>query len=381
LQAPALLSLAILLALPPGGPVALDEGDAALKRTPKSSSETPAVLMARAQSIVDRGLSYLANQQKFDGSFDSSDLAMHQVPVAVTALAALAFMARGNTAEHGQYAIHVDRSIKWLLDHCALSGEGDKEEGEFRAESDAMSRMHGQGYAVLALAQAYGMFAIGGDPAPVRDRERMKRCLEAAIRYCEAAQTQSGGWGYDRQTAMHEGSVTVTQLQGLRAARDAGLHVNTKIIDMAVEYVRRCQKLDDNGHPEFGGFRYMLNNPKITLALTAAAVSTLNATGDYDSNAIEKGIEYMQRKDPDMLGRSDEMYREYLYFYAGQALYQYRDPNMFWNRWYPNLIDVLGKLQLEDGSFREPMFGSAYATAMNCLTLSIPFGYLPIFQR
>lgn len=382
LRAAVLCCLPLLLLAPAGGlPVARDEGDTTAKRSSKSNLDSPASLMASAQVVVDRGLNYLASMQKLDGSFSFPGEATHQVPIAITALGALAFMARGNSAEHGQYHVQVERAIKWLLDHCALTGTEDAELGEFRAESDAMSRMHGQGYAVLALAQAYGMFAIAGDPPPVKDRSRLKRCLLAAIRYCEKAQTPSGGWGYELRTAMHEGSVTVTQLQGLRAAKDAGLHVSIKVIDDAVQYVRDCQKLDDATHSDYGGFRYMKNNPKITLALTAAAVSTLNATGDYDSNAIEKGIEFMQRKDPDMLGTIDEIYREYLRFYTGQALYQYRDPNVFWNRWYPDLVDLLSKQQLEDGSFKEAMFGPVYATAMNCLTLSIPFGYLPIFQR
>lgn len=340
----------------------------------------PEALMGRAQIVVAKGLRYLASQQQNNGSFHFNVEAMHEVPIAITALAALAFMANGSSPERGPYAIQVDRAIKWLIDHCALTGPDALEIGEFRAENDSMSRMHGHGYATLALAEAYGMFGTSGDPARLKDRERLKRCLVAAIRYSEKAQTPSGGWGYELRTAMHEGSVTVTQLQGLRAAHEAGVHVNKHVIDAAVQYLRDCQNLDSN-HPDYGGFRYMKNNPKVTFALTAAAVSALNATGDYDSAAIDRGIDYMSKKDPELLGVLDEVYREYARLYAGQALYQYRNPDRFWKRWYRDVVDLLTAQQQEEGWFPEQNFGPVYATAMNCLTLAIPFGYLPIFQR
>lgn len=377
-----LIAVGALVALGPGGRAGHLTDD---KASPAAQSDPDGhdALLARAQRIVEKGLRYLAEHQQSNGTFDIGPETTHQVPIALTALGALAFMANGSSPEHGPYAVQVDRAIKWLIDHCVFSQEQGQEIGEFRVENDAMSRMHGHGYATLALAEAYGMFGLGEESMHKQERARLKRCLEAAIRYSELAQTPFGGWGYELHTTFHEGSVTVTQLQGLRAAHEAGIHVNKKAIDSAVQYLRECQNLDQ-GSPDYGGFRYMKNNPKVTFALTAAAISALNATGDYDSQPIDRGLEYMSKKDPELIGVIDEMYREYARFYAGQALYQARDTSRFWKRWYRDVIELLSQQQQlkgESGFFNEPMFGPVYATAMNCLTLSIPFGYLPIFQR
>jgi hypothetical protein len=37
--------------------------------------------------------------------------------------------------------------------------------------------------------------------------------------------------------------------------------------------------------------------------------------------------------------------------------------------------------QERDGSWKNPMYGEAYATAVNVLVLGLPDGLLPIFQR
>ena len=148
------------------------------------------------------------------------------------------------------------------------------------------------------------------------------------------------------------------------------------VIDRAVRYVRRSQKKSD------GSFRYRLNDDHTSFALTAAAVATLNATGEYDSEAIDRAMEYMLKKDPvlNLVSPFKDQYPQYARFYASQAYYQYRDRSRF-DRWYPKLVAETPANQRVDGAFTNPQFGPVYATAMTTLTLQIPFGYLPIFQR
>ncbi|MFH2000702.1 MAG: prenyltransferase, partial [Planctomycetota bacterium] len=171
----------------------------------------------------------------------------------------------------------------------------------------------------------------------------------------------------------HEGSITICIVQALRAARNAGIHVDKKVIDRAVSYVRRSQK--DNG-----SFRYRLNDDQSSFALTAAALATLNATGEYDSKAIDLGLEYMMKKDPVLNFVSREMYPQYARFYAAQAYYQYSDLTI-WKRWYPRLVEECREQQYPNGCFDNPQYGSVYSTAMITLTLQVPFGFLPVFQR
>ena len=239
--------------------------------------------------------------------------------------------------------------------------------------------MHGQGFATLALAEAYGMFGVS-DTALREYRVQLSECLKAAIKCIEDAQTQTGGWGYLPRDAFHEGSVTITEIQALRACRNSGFDVNTQVIEAALKYIRDSQWLEGESMAQYGGFRYHLSDNRVTFALTAAAVSTFNAIGKYDTQAINRGIDYMIRNDPFTRGK-EERYKFYARFYASQAYYQHRSADLFWRSFYPQLIDLLETTQGEEGEYSSGLYGESYGTAFTALTLAIPFGYLPIFQR
>jgi hypothetical protein len=165
----------------------------------------------------------------------------------------------------------------------------------------------------------------------------------------------------------------------MRAARDVGIDVDKRVIDDAVKYVHDSQRASD------GGFRYQIAMENVTFALTAAAVATLNATGDYDSGVIDRGIEFMKRNDPVFDPEShlldDQKFPWYARLYAAQAYYLHRDRKL-WERWFPALIDNLeGRRDSATGAFEDPQYGQVYATASACLMLQIDYQYLPIFQR
>src|SRR5438445_291074 len=74
--------------------------------------------------------------------------------------------------------------------------------------------------------------------------KQVHEVLEGAVKLSLASQTSKGGWGYsfagERLYGLDEASTTITQIQGLRAARNAGISVPSKAISRAVEYVRQC---------------------------------------------------------------------------------------------------------------------------------------------
>ena len=117
--------------------------------------------------------------------------------------------------ERGSVGRALSRAIDWLIDHCG-------DDGYFYYERDEISRMHGQGYALLALTQAYGMY--------VTDAVQHRRLHDAIVRgvtLIESAQGTLGGWYYEpRKMDAHEGSITVCMLQALRAAKDTGFAVD-----------------------------------------------------------------------------------------------------------------------------------------------------------
>jgi hypothetical protein len=234
--------------------------------------------------------------------------------------------------------------------------------------------MHGHGYALLALAEAIGMTA-GDSPR----RNRLREALTLATRLAESAQENKGGWYYYPRPERHEGSVTICILEGLRAARNAGLRVQKGVIDRAIEYVRQSQ------HADSGGFRYEIGSERVSFALTAAAVSTLNAAGEYDDPVLQRGLDYMVERWDDLVKNGEWYY--YASFYAAQAFLHAPPQRRLWERYWPRLrADLLEHQDTSTGEFdyrgmNPEEYGPEYSTAMAMLVLQIPYQYLPIFQR
>jgi len=316
--------------------------------------------------IVGRAHRYLAEQQRSDGSFSvDRSSASRSAPVGVTAIAALSFMAAGNTPTRGPYQKSVRRAVDWLVQRC-------DDDGYFYFDGDSTSKMHGQGYALLALAQAYGMY---GD---AKERARLGDAIRRAIGLIERTQGVTGGWYYEpKRQPDHENSITVCLLQALRAARDAGFEVDVAMVRRAESYVIRSQD------PEDGRFRYGLNDPHKSWELTGAGLATLHAVGDYDSEALEDGFEALKKHDPFLAGsvsRSRVNFPYYGSLYAAQAYWAHRDARLF-ERWWPEFVEWCGEQQEPDGSFYNGVFGSVYGTAMVSLALQVPLGQLPVFHR
>lgn len=350
------------------------------RQEPRPVAQAASLVDATLERMVRRGIAYLAGKMGRDGSYDLGD-AQNPAPVAVTALATLALLANGDLPGRSPRGQLVESGLIFLLNQqsqVAFSTAGrPARNGYFESESDKYSKMHGHGYATLALAEAYGMLdrSREGRIAPTR----LHDALVAAVHRIEQSQeAETGGFYYDPVPLGHEGSVTICVVQALRAARNAGIQVDAKVIDRAVDYVRRSQLPD-------GSFCYALGQrDKTSSALTAAAISTLNATGEYDSEAIRKGIEWLDRTEPlrRMLDKhmGDERFPHYERLYLAQAYFQHRDEALF-RRWFPEEVKVLESQQQADGSWESKQYGSVYATAMNTLVLLIPFQFLPILQR
>src|SRR5690606_2989527 len=107
---------------------------------------------------------------------------------------------------------------------------------------------YGHGFSMLFLSQVYG------EEEDAQRRQQIKRVLEKAVRFTAEAQTTRGGWGYVSArdgNDFDEGSTCVTQVQALRAARNAGIVVPREIIDRAKRYIYDCMAAD-------GGVQYSI---------------------------------------------------------------------------------------------------------------------------
>lgn len=309
-------------------------------------------LMAPAVDSIDRGLEFLASQQREDGSFASGGMGGNP---AVVGLGGLAFLASGSTPERGPYGKEISRAIDYLIANNRPDGFISP------AGSQTHGPMYGHGFATLFLGEVYGM-------SPRDDlRDSLSRSVELIVR----TQNDEGGWRYDPVPQQADLSVTICQIMALRAARNSGLHVPKSTVDKCEAYVRQCQEPD-------GGFCYMLQTRGSMFPRSAAGVVALYSAGVYQDPAIERGLSYLDNFPPQPNKLQRESHYFYGQYYAIQAMWHAGGDR--WQRWYPAVRSSLLKTQRENGSWRDSV-GPEYATAMACIILQVPNNTLPIFQR
>ena len=304
---------------------------------------------------IARGLAFLASQQNADGSFGDGSWGRG---VAVTSLAALAFMADGHMPGRGQYGPQVRRALDYVLDRSGESG--------LLADDQAPSPMYGHGFAALFLGEVYGM--SGGDEAL---QERLHEALVKAVRLIDRSQNDEGGWRYNPVPNDADVSVTICQVMALRSARNAGIEVSSEVIDAAVEYVKLCQNPD-------GGFRYQARQGTSAWPRSAAGVATLFYAGEFRDEAIRPGVEYLLREALPG-GGLRRGYFYYGHYYAVQAMFL--AGGEAWGLWWPAARRELLDLQDAQGAWPDRTVGTAYGTAMALIVLQMPKRYLPIYQK
>lgn len=339
---------------------------------------------AKAEVLVAAGVEAIVRAQNADGSFGGAE--SRSVRLALSSICTLALLADANTEFRGRHHEAAARALKFLLDSQVSDGPN---RGYFRADGDELSRMHGQGFATLALSQGYGMFGIKRRFS--RSSDETRAVLSRAVALIVNAQTRAGGWGYEpHEREVDEGSLTVCMLQALRGARNAGIHVDPKVVRRALDYIRNSQTAD-------GSIRYSLHGDlRSSFELTAAGAATLLHGGAYFAPSLDRartrlwdgGFETFIGPTGRMLGS----YPFYGLFYAVQVLAIDPDPGSHrrLERYYPRIVDWFHtRFDKDSGTytyFERPLppeleYGPLYRTAFATLTLLIRHGALPIFAR
>jgi hypothetical protein len=360
--------LAWLLLLGPIGSVWGQE------RTPNSDLDEAIgfrELTPETRRAIRRGVAWLAREQlDSSGSWPSNP---PRYKMSVSALAGLALLANGNTPDSGPYAANLRKLVKWLISsQDQYAARNPKLAGLLfdRLEGARDDRpMHGHGFALLFLSECYGNTR---DPVL---RQRMRLAMKKAIHVTEVSISRDGGWYYHPvpragDQYRDEGSVTITQIQALRSAHNAGIDVDPSIISRAVEYVRQSQD------KKTGGVRYTRQYGKTSAALTAAGVSVFHGAGEYHSEALKLGYGYLRlTSDP----AKQQSFFYYTHLYVVQAMFQQGGPE--WATYFPKIRrELLARLK-GDKPYWAHRYGNAYATSISLLILQVPMRYLPIFQR
>jgi squalene cyclase len=303
----------------------------------------------QTKKATAKALEWLAARQNADGSWSEG---RYPHNTAITSFALLAFMSQGYLPSQGQYGPEVAKGCRYLLASARQDGY---------LIGSRHGNMYCHGMATLALAELWGMSG----------EEEIKPVLKKAVDLIVRCQSREGGWRYNPDPTGADISVTIMQVMALRAAKNSGLHVPDETLKKAIGYIMRCY------NPTIGGFSYMPGQHP-GFARTAAGTCVLQLTGEYKAKEIPKAIEYLKKN------FHSTQYFWYGHYYAAHSMHQVGGKD--WEEWYAKIKDLILPRQSADGSWTGHQFdregvGPAYQTSIAVIILSVPAGYLPIFQR
>lgn len=316
------------------------------------------VTQKTVDEVIDRGLGWLAKEQSRSGHWTAND---GKFPTAMTSLAGMAFLCEGSTTTQGKYADQISKAVDYILSRKNPNGLIGDPSGDDRYT-------YGHGYAMLFLSQ------VLGEEEDIERREELVEVLTLAVQFTGQAQTPAGGWGYmsaKEGLGYDEGSTTITQVQGLRSCRNAGIPVPTEVIENAVKYIKSCT-LDD------GAVQYSSKGGGPRPAITAAAISCLFNAGEYDNEYVPKLMTYCRSKLDDTNNTSFGHWH-YAHYYYAQVVYREGDER--WNEYREKLFSQLISSISSEGYWDEGFIGKVYTTSMNLTMLQLEKACLPIYQR
>lgn len=309
------------------------------------------------ERAINKGLEWVVKDQSALGHWTAGNY-----PTAMTALAGTALICSGSTTTQGPYAKAIRRAVDYL-------GTKFRSNGLFGDPQTDNRYTYGHGFTMLFLSQ------VLGEEEDVERRQELIGMLKKATDFSAKAQTKSGGWGYVSAkdgNDFDEGSTTITQVQGLRGCRNAGIPVPLEVIERAKQYIYGCKNGD-------GGISYSSRNRGSSRpAITAAALATLFNAGAYDSKHVPDMLKYCKRNLHQVSGGQSYGHWHYTYLYYAQVVY--RQGSEEWEPFRDQLYNKVVGEQTANGSWTGNI-GPIYVSACNLIMLQLDKAFLPIYQR
>ncbi len=360
---------------------ALSAAAVALVCVPAPAQEAGMKKKVDVDTVVEKGLEWLKRTQAPDGHWEAQG---GQYPTTMTALAGMAMLMEGSTLREGKYSDNLVKAVNWFMQRSQANGLL----GNPNNPTESSRYIYGHGFGMLFLASVYG------EEEDMDRRKKLEVMLKKAVEFSGKAQTDKGGWGYltaKEGGNFDEGSTTITQLQGIRACRNAGIPVPKEIIDKAIKYLRDCTTAR-------GGVIYNLSGSGVAAVgqerppITAAAVACAFSAGQYNDEYAKKWIKFCKENIPIAKGRV--AHDEYQSYYLAQAIYVLGDDRygkMFpkepkeswltWSAYKDAMYDYLKGQQNADGSWTSGYIGPVFSTSVNLCILQLEKGILPIYHR
>lgn len=307
-------------------------------------------------TIYERGLTYLSRTQSEDGTWRSRS------EHGITGICLMAFLASGEDPNFGAHSQNIKRAIRAII-------TGQEKESGFLPNS-----MYHHGFAMLALAEAYGVVdeaTLWDGSEGDKEKQSIARTLELAIELTVKAQQANrwGGWRYAPNSTDADTSVTGAVLMGLLACRNAGLAVPDAVIESALTYMQR-----NTASSGFVAYSGGIGGGGESMARSAVATLVYAVGHKRETEEYASALGHISER----LDHKETAHTHYFYYYMAQALFQ-GNPEA-WEIWNRRNAALLSEQQSPDGSF-PGSYGEAYGTAMSLLSLALNYRFLPIYER
>ena len=305
----------------------------------------------RTEAAIKRGLDALKKMQRPDGHWG---LEQDQNREAYTAFAMIAFMMNGHFPnKNPPYGETMTKAVNALL-----------RAGKLQFPGYMGNNMYAHGLCTVALSEVWGH---------TEKDDAVRDALKAAVKVILGAQNSGGGWRYQPIPAGHDVSVTAMQVVALASARQAGIFVPDDTVTRGVRYLTLAHQSSD------GGFAYMPGPGKSAFPRTAAACTSMMMLGRHEAPEVKAGLEYLRKEVGAALnpqkGTGGEQ-TPYGMYYMTIAMNLSGPDDLKW--WYPQARDNMLAKQSPDGAFGQR---GEYETATALIVLSMPYGFVPAYQR
>jgi len=344
-------------------------------------------LQPQTELAIERGLEFLAQHQRSDGSWRLQDFdtpVLIRSDTAATALAVLAFQGAGYTHNQFKYAPTVDKALKFLIRHQAANGDLYIPQDP---ASDQNAWLYSHAIASLAMCEAVGM----------TQDDQLRPAAQKAINFMVASQDpRRGGWRY-RPGAGADTSVTGWFMMAFKSGQLAGLDVPTTTMDTLEQFLIASQS--PAGEPHLFRYNpYAADTPQQRHGLQPTSVMTsvgllmrLYTGWKRDRMEMMNGADYLLTHLPEHGTETATKRDTYYWYYATQVMFHMRGQR--WQTWHDRLYPLLIHTQITDGEWAgswDPLLptpdlwarygGRLYVTTLNLLSLEVSYRHLPLYE-
>jgi hypothetical protein len=325
------------------------------------------------REIYDAGIRYLLKTQDADGSWKDG-----QAGAGVTGMAMMVLLASGEDPNYGPYRVPIRKALRSML-NLQDGGTG------FLGGEGGHDSMYQHGFAMLALAEAYGvvddrgLWTEAGAQAGKGSGRPIGKALELAVRRAVSSGKQNpvGAWRYSPEAKDADTSVSGAVLMGLLAARNAGIEVPDETIDRAIKYY--VSMTGGNGQVGYSGGAGGGSDAVTSIGVLVYSIARRQELPQYKAAA-----KYLVSRSGGAAQPGMDGYPGYTDYYRAQALFQC--DVTAWEKWNAGLVKTLKAMQAKDGSLsggRAGMGagGGTVTTALYLLSLAVNFKFLPVYER